>query len=204
MPRRFVDTEVVMKKPRWTRWRWLLALLLGVGTWWGVGWWLLPKAWFEASYPLTIAGRKAGQGIDSTDLPETFARIYDRQGQYLYLEQPSNVAQNQYQLIDLSTRRIVANHVHQQNTLLEQTHQCKFDMWGTYADRNGLAHMLIHHYKDGHPEELWEWNAFANTITLKRTFPKATRLWMSSDGSALMEIQKQTPLMPCLMLLPSL
>ncbi len=74
----FVDTEVVrisgywrsMKKPRWTRWRWLMALLLGVGTWWGVGWWLYPKPYLHIRRSVFPDNASSDQKDKKSDEPK--------------------------------------------------------------------------------------------------------------------------------------
>lgn len=99
-----------MKKPRLHRWRWLLALLLGVGTWWLFRWVITPRVHFEATYKTqdftrTVQAPMNFLGLE-TDISNIHleAHIWDRQGRYLLVESGcAGIYPNCYDLIDLHT-----------------------------------------------------------------------------------------------------
>ena len=144
---RFIaDTEVVMvthtcwrsmKKPRWTRWRWLLALLLGVGTWWGVGWWLYPKPYLHIQRSIIPNKVSSDQKSKKSDEPEIEvpgernfihfqASILDTAGKYLYIEEVAAPGPRHYEVIDLQTKQLIVRH-----TVAELR-----DAWHLHDDEN--------------------------------------------------------------------
>ncbi len=198
-----------MKKPRWTRWRWLLALLLGVGTWWGVGWWLSPRVWFEAEYPLEVAGMAIKRDLPGkdTDLAPstTSARLWDREGKYLFVEQPEQQDRNRFRLIDLASLQTAAEGFLPFTLPLKPNDITRLEIKSQphLANPNGVKQFPIMRWR-GDPADvvsaLWEWSPFTNTVRCCRQFPRADKLIISHDGSTMVEIERYTPLLPTLML----
>src|SRR5262245_37467712 len=54
MPTMHTDTPIPAKRPcRLTFHRVLLAVVLGLAAWWGVGWWLSPRPLYTLRFPLS-------------------------------------------------------------------------------------------------------------------------------------------------------
>lgn len=201
-----------MKKPRIYRWRWLFALLLGAAAWWGVGWWLGPRPWFEATFPLEAPGimRHRDMPGDVDLFPSTaYAKIWDREGGYLFVELPDQPINNRYQLIDLQTRQTVAEDLLPPITSIQPNDLACLQVKSqpNLALPSGAKQFPIMRWKDDPPElvtALWEWNPITKTVRSCRNFPKTAKLIISQDGSTLLEIERCTPLWPSLLLASNL
>lgn len=105
-----------MKKRRGMFWRWLLSLVLGAGTWWGVGWWITPRVHFEATYqsqaftkPAKAVMNALGFEVDTSYI-QWDVNIWDRQGRYLLIGTKwAGRVPNCYDLIDLQTGKTLVN-----------------------------------------------------------------------------------------------
>ncbi|HQR08984.1 MAG TPA: hypothetical protein PLN21_19335 [Gemmatales bacterium] len=231
-----------MKKCRLTIWRWLLALLLGTGTWWGVEWWLYPKPYLHIQRSI-FPDVSPDQQSKKSDEPQievpgecNFIRfqasILDTAGKYLYIEETFAPGPRHYEVIDLQTKQTVARHAFAENK----------DAWPdldddriSLASPNGIKHIIgegptptpdfvpkkkaiqngnitFAILEDGaviigHPAialQLWEWNVLKNETKVLRKFSQETVIKMCYDGSAVLEIERVTPLFPRLLLPGSL
>ena len=139
-----------MKKRRRTFWRWLLALLLGAGTWWGMGWWLYPKPYLHIQrsiFPEKIIS--PDQKSKKSDEPEiealgernfivNRASILDTAGKYLYIEEAHAPGPRHYEVIDLQTKQTIARHVFAE---LKDAWHLEDDSINL-ASPNGIKHFL--------------------------------------------------------------
>lgn len=203
-----------MKKPR-SRWPLLLALLFGAGTWWGIGWWLSPRAYWEGRYhidqftpPVPTPPAKA----ESTDpqieelgkrlRDQLYASILDRQGRYLLVERQG--IPPSYEVIDLHTRRSVAKHLVKEPTF-PFCHGTRYDLCHAPV---GNKLILVHKHGLTDPYfpsaaleyELWRWDVLRNEFALLKQYPRGTTIDVSQDGSTLLEIERRTALLPSLLL----
>ncbi len=107
-----------MKKRGGTFWRWLLALLLGAGTWWGIDWWRAARPTLDWDYERdqeTIAFNKlqldrASCFVVNPD-PGIVWRELDRHGRYLAVEvSKGETAHKSMEIMDLVSRKRIASH----------------------------------------------------------------------------------------------
>ncbi len=223
-----------MKKRGGTFWRWLLALLLGVGTWWLLRSWITPKVHFEATYKSQDFTKPAKAVLNAlgfeadTSYIQWDANIWDRQGRYLLVGSrwPGRVP-NCYDLIDLQTGKTLVKQC-LTATKLEfddrwhdiRTAHANGDNFGfKYQSSNApddetrdrLAKEILNgsiafrldrqrrkqiEYETVFRTELWSWNALSNQEKLIRRFSVNSELKICHDGTAMLEIERVTPMLP--------
>lgn len=216
-----------MKKPRWTHWRWLLALLMGVGAWWGTAWLLAPRAYWKGSYENP---KPVPDGTTKYLNVYMSASILDRTGRYLIIEKRVGSILASYEVIDLQDRSFTRHQSVQTESKMSYIghRQHLTDAHGSIFLAFQTSSARKHTYSnDGkliqYPEELnylpsgqvessnqetafslWHWNVLDNVSRLLRQYPRSTTIKISEDGSTLLEIERMTPLMPSLLLPASL
>ncbi|MFT3878826.1 MAG: hypothetical protein QM703_04090 [Gemmatales bacterium] len=215
-----------MKKRRYTFWRWLLALLLGVGTWWGVGWWLSPKLQFETHYLVDDAVNRAK---DAKEVKADAAldqlrngihwdsRIWDVAGRYLVIEEWLYSTLHFLDVIDLQIGKPVARHTSyppelEMSSLRKTTNLARADgiiylikttsgYTNSEEDRLNTPFQLV---RSVFNRELWQWNVLTNEAKMLRKYPMKCSRSICHEGTTLLEIEQATPLLPSLLLPPSL
>lgn len=222
-----------MKKRRSTFWRWLLALLLGEGTWWGVGWWLSPRVHAHLRYAVSVE-----QGIPAhTEGPRIrpfsrhHARILDAEGKYLYVEERTERGQLHYEVIDLASKSRIARHEMEGNSIAREfmadnetqsnsqgmifcIHDAplnepgRVSLHGSVLNRKRLSKieedLSISHKNQLTAPQILEWDVLKNQTRLLRQFSSDSVIKISLDGTTLLEIERTPPLFPTLLLPPSL
>ncbi|MFT3878828.1 MAG: hypothetical protein QM703_04100 [Gemmatales bacterium] len=205
-----------MKKRHYTFWRWLLALLVGAGTWWLVGWWLGPHVYFEAEYSdsvddpkLTEEEELLAQLIRKLGGRRAHVTLWDRGGRYMLLDQAYKTQGNRYSLLDLTTKGIDFVMSSDSDASMMGYDSIRFAAIKAkhLANPDGTKQCVSLAFPD-HPTELehdftlalWEWNPFADEVRRLKSFPHARKLAISHDGTMLLEVDQCSPLWPSLLM----
>lgn len=208
-----------MKPRRGQWWRVLLTLLCGVGTWWIVGWWQGPRAWYSAAFKLDDwiqplpEEERFGPAIlhpirekQRRQRARIGTRLLDSEGRYLLVQYETTKLD--YWIIDLQTRQIVARHTLNGLDYLSQQYGDSERSWSSWQE--GIVYFAVRKreakLKDlfGEPVyrcELWKWDAFANETTLVKEYPLDTTLHVA--GRSLLEVKRETVINPARLLPPN-
>jgi len=207
-----------MKKRPGTFWRWLLALLLGAGTWCGVGWWLLPRPHWEAVYETNKFAVPIKTPEDKDKPPEEQieelgkrfrtqlnATILDHQGRYLLIDQTHAAGPYQYEIIDLPARQRVARHAINDPGLLARSlngykHICARDNLVFLSITQPIVENKPFLQHDNLHTQLWQWEVLIKETRLIKKYPQGTMLEFSKDGSTLLEMERVSVMQPSLLL----
>jgi hypothetical protein len=188
---------------RLTFMRVLLAIVLGLAAWWGVGWWLSPRALWTlrlSARPSSLArpAPKYAVNFDGLAVP------LDQMGRYLFVvpPYPAGVATYSSQIHDMATGKVLG---HREFPAEE--------MKSPYLGVGPLAHGQALADQDGslvdlrdhpeHPESrirLWKDNLISGQQSLLKAWPTAEGLHINRDGTCLVELRE----LPTLSLLATL
>ena len=159
----------------------LLALLLGLATWWGVGWWLSARPLYTLHFPdihEDIWNLQAESPLSFLTHP------IDREGRLLFVLRPKCPGPGQItiEVVELATGQTSATHV-----ISEELH--RKSPFGYYPQ---LAWLTGPGQRDGSVpiieppfpgSNFWYWNLLTNERQLVRSFPYSQRGEISRDGT---------------------
>lgn len=179
------------QKPR-PIWPLLLALLLGAGTWWGIGWWQSPRVYWEATYEPAIPPTHPGPYIDRIHQ----LRLLDREGRYLLIYQSQNQKPHQYEIIDLQAKKSLMRDVRMPLGI-----DSSYALPGVHAaDPDGTLRFIQPRYERRPPKnlseqvghDLMQWNLLTQQVSVMRSFPKLSTFSFCKDGTRMLQVERAT------------